>query len=56
MKEDEMGRVCSTHGEKEAYSILVGKTERKKPLRRHSRWWDDNNKKGLTEMGCYDMD
>jgi hypothetical protein len=34
-KEDEMGKACSTNGEKRnAYRILVGKPEGKRPLRR----------------------
>jgi hypothetical protein len=33
IKEDEMGRVCSTNGEKRnAYRILAGKPEGKRPL------------------------
>jgi hypothetical protein len=38
VKEDEMGRACSTNGEKRnAYRILVGKQEGKKPLGRPRR-------------------
>jgi hypothetical protein len=33
VKEDEMGRACSTNGEKKnAYRILVGKPEGRRPL------------------------
>jgi hypothetical protein len=33
VKEDNMARACSTHGEKlNAYSVLVGKPEGKSPL------------------------
>jgi hypothetical protein len=33
VKEDEIGRTCSTHGENmKAYGILVGKPERKRLL------------------------
>jgi hypothetical protein len=33
VKKDEMGGACSTNGEKKnAYGILVGKPERKRPL------------------------
>jgi hypothetical protein len=33
VKEDEMGKACSTNGERRnVYRLLVGKTERKKPL------------------------
>jgi hypothetical protein len=35
VKGNEMGRACSTHREKRnAYRIVVGKSEEKKPLRR----------------------
>jgi hypothetical protein len=35
VKEDEIGRACSTNGEtKNAYRILVGKPEGKRPLGR----------------------
>jgi hypothetical protein len=36
-----MGRACSTNGEKRnAYRILVGKPEGKRPLERpRHRWW-----------------
>jgi hypothetical protein len=41
VKEDEMGRACSTNGERRnAYRMLVGKPEGKRPLRRPRRgWW-----------------
>jgi hypothetical protein len=40
-----MGRACSTNGEKRnAYRILVGKPEGKRPLRRPIRRWVDNIK------------
>jgi hypothetical protein len=43
VKEDEMGRACSTNGEKRnAYRILVGKPEGKRPLERPRRRWEDN--------------
>jgi hypothetical protein len=34
VKEDEMGRACSMNGEENAYRILVGKPEGKRPLGR----------------------
>jgi hypothetical protein len=38
-----MGRTCNVHGEmRNAYSILVGKPEGKKPLRIHRHRWEDN--------------
>jgi hypothetical protein len=40
-----MGRACSKHTEKwNAYSVLVGKAEGKRPLRRPRRGWVDNIK------------
>jgi hypothetical protein len=47
-----MGRACSTNGAKRnAYKILVGKPERKRPLGRPSRRWVDNIKMDLREIG-----
>jgi hypothetical protein len=52
MKEDEMGRVCSTNGAKRnAYGLLVGKPEGKRPLRRPKRRWVDKIKMDLREIG-----
>jgi hypothetical protein len=51
VKEDEMGRICSTHGEKlNAYRVLVGNPEGKRPLgiRRHR--WEDYNRMDLREI------
>jgi hypothetical protein len=43
VEEDEMGRACSTNGEKKhAYRILVGKPEGKRPLGRPRHRWEDN--------------
>jgi hypothetical protein len=40
--EDEMGRACSRNWEKRnTYRILLGKTERKRPLGRSRRRWVD---------------
>jgi transposase len=40
-----MDRACSTNGEKRnAYRILVGKSEEKRPLRRPRRRWVENIK------------
>jgi hypothetical protein len=50
-----MGRACSTNGEKRnAYRILVGKPEGKRPLGRPSRRLKDNTKMDLRkiEWGC----
>jgi hypothetical protein len=54
VKEDEMGRACSTNGEKRnAYRILVGKPERNRPPGRPRRIWVNNIKRDLrkTEWG-----
>jgi hypothetical protein len=39
-----------------AYKILVGKQEGKRPLRRSRRGWVDNIKMDLTEIGWSGMD
>jgi hypothetical protein len=50
VKEDEMSRACSTNGEKRnAYRILVGMPEGKRPLGRPRRRWVDNIKVDLRE-------
>jgi hypothetical protein len=52
VKEDKMGRACSTHGEKRnPYRILVGKPEGKRPLGRPRRRWVNNIKIDLREIG-----
>jgi hypothetical protein len=52
-----MGRVCSTNGEKRnAYRIMVGKPEGKRPLGRPSRGWVGNIKMDLREIGRDGMD
>jgi hypothetical protein len=57
VKEDEMGRACSTNGRKRnAYMILVGKPEGKRPLGRPRRRWVDNIKIDLREIGWDGMD
>jgi hypothetical protein len=55
---DEMGRACSTNGEKlNAYRILVGKPEGKRPLGRPRRSGVDNIKMDLGELrGVYGLD
>jgi hypothetical protein len=55
VKEDEMVGACSTNGEKKnAYRILVGKPEGKRPLGRPRRKWV-NIKIILTQTGWGDM-
>jgi hypothetical protein len=52
-----MGRECSTNGEtRNAYRVLVGKPEGKRPLGRPGSRWVDNIKIDLTEIGCDGMD
>jgi hypothetical protein len=47
-----MGRACSTNGDKRnAYRILVGKPEGKRPLGRPTRRWEDNIRMDLREIG-----
>jgi hypothetical protein len=57
VKEDEMGRTCSTNGEKRnACRILVGRPEGKKPLGRPRRRWVDNIKIDLEDIGLDGVD
>jgi hypothetical protein len=52
-----MGGACSTNGEKRnAYRLLVGKPEGKRPLGRPRRRWVDNINMDLGEVGWGDMD
>jgi hypothetical protein len=54
---DEMGRSCSMNGEKRnAYSLLLGKSEVKRPLGRPRRGWVDNIRMDLGEVGWGDVD
>jgi hypothetical protein len=57
IKKDEVGRACSTHGEKHnVYMILMEKPEGKRPLGRHKCKWKDNIKMDLREIGWGDVD
>jgi hypothetical protein len=52
-----MGGACSTNGEKRnAYRLLVGKPEGKRPLGRPRRRWVDNIRMNLGEVGWSDVD
>jgi hypothetical protein len=52
-----MGGACSTNGAKRnAYRILVGKPEGKRPLGRPIRRWEDNIRMDLREIGWGSMD
>jgi hypothetical protein len=55
-KKDEMGRACSTNGVDEAYRMLVGKPEGKRPLGRPRRRWVDNIKMDFGETRWDGMD
>jgi hypothetical protein len=39
-----------------ACRVLVGKPERKRPLGRHRRRWEDNIKMDFKETGCENVD
>jgi hypothetical protein len=52
-----MAEACSTNGEKRnAYRILVGKSEEKRPLGRPRRGWLDNITMNLREIRWGGMD
>ena len=52
-----MGWVCSMYGgDKDAYRVLVGKLEEKRPLRRPSSRLEDNIKMDLQEVGWRGME
>jgi len=50
------GHVARMGERRGVYRILVGKPERKRPLGRHRRRWEDNIEMGLQEVGCGRMD
>jgi hypothetical protein len=50
-----MGTVCSTNEKKNAYTILVGNSEGKRPLGRSRRRLVDNIKIDFREIGWYGM-
>ena len=51
IKKNEMGVVCSTYEKRDAYSILVGKPEGKKPLVKPRSRCEDNIQMDLQEVG-----
>jgi hypothetical protein len=52
-----MGGACSTNGEKRnAYRLLVGKPEGRRPLGRPRRMWLDNIRMDPVEVGWGDVD
>ena len=46
------GHVARMEQSKNAYRVLVGKPEGKRPLGRPRRRWEDNIEMDLREMGC----
>jgi hypothetical protein len=59
VKEDEMGRACSTNwagAERNAHRILMGKPEGMRPLGRPRCRWEDNIKMDLREIRWGGMD
>ena len=50
------GHVAHTRESRDVYRVLVGKPERKRPLGRPRRRWEDNIKIYLQEVGCGGMD
>jgi hypothetical protein len=46
---------CTLHEKRNAYILLVGKPEGKRPLRRPRRRWVDNIRIDLDEMGWGDV-
>jgi hypothetical protein len=50
------GHATRMGANRNAYGILVGKPEGKRPLTRPGHWWVDNNKIDLREIGWDDMD
>jgi len=46
------GHVALMGKRRGVYRVLVGKRERKRPLGRHRRRWEDNIRMYLQEVGC----
>jgi len=42
-------------GKRDAYRVLVGKSEEKRPLGRPGRRWEDDIKRDLQEVGWWSM-
>jgi hypothetical protein len=52
-----VGGACSTNGEKtNAYRLLVGKPDGRRPLGRPRRKWVDNIRMNLVDVGSGDVD
>jgi hypothetical protein len=50
------GHVARAREKRNAYRVLVGKPEGKRPLGKPRRRWEDNIKIGLREIGWGSMD
>jgi hypothetical protein len=50
------GHAARVRERRGVYRVLVGKPERKRPLGRPRRRWEDNIKMDLQVVGCEDMD
>ena len=50
------GHVARIDKRRGVYRVLVGKSERKRPLGRPRRRWEDNIKMHLQEVGCGGID
>jgi len=51
-----VGNVAQMGESRDVYRVLVGKTERKRPLGRPRRRWEDNIKIYLQKVGCWSKD
>jgi hypothetical protein len=59
IQNNKMGGACGTYGgggRKRAYTVLVGRPERKRQVGRTRRRWEDNIKMDLQEVGWGGMD
>ena len=50
------GHVARMNGRRGVYRVLMVKPERKRPLGKPRRRWEDNIKMDLQELGCESMD
>jgi hypothetical protein len=53
---DEIPHVARMREKRNAYGLLVGKPEGRRPLERHRRTWLDNIRMDLVEVGWGDVD
>jgi hypothetical protein len=57
IENNEMGGACSVDGEERCvYRVLVGKSERKRPLARPKRRWEEINRMDFQGLGCWGME